>query len=196
MSTQVTLRKGTAAQNNAFTGADGEVTVDTDAHALRVHDGVTPGGFATVVASGGSIVGNLTISGNITGGNLNTGGQVVATANVTGGNIITAGQVVATANVTGGNIITAGTVTASGNINANYFVGNGAALTGLPEGFSNANVATFMADFGSNVIDSTGNITTTANISGSYLLGNGSQLTGITGFDPAKGIIYSYVFGG
>ena len=49
----------------------------------------------------------ITISGNVTGGNLITGAQVVATANITGGNLITGAQVVATGNVTGGNIVTA-----------------------------------------------------------------------------------------
>lgn len=38
------LRRGTTAQNDAFTGADGEVTVDTEKKALRLHDGATVGG--------------------------------------------------------------------------------------------------------------------------------------------------------
>lgn len=42
------LRRGTTAQNDAFTGAEGEVTVDTDKKTLRVHDGATVGG--TVLA--------------------------------------------------------------------------------------------------------------------------------------------------
>ena len=45
MATQLQLRRGTTAENNAFTGGNGEVTVDTDTHALRVHDGSTVGGF-------------------------------------------------------------------------------------------------------------------------------------------------------
>jgi hypothetical protein len=52
MAQQWQLRRGNTAQNNAFTGAAGEVTVDTTTHALRVHDGSTAGGFTidTVVA--------------------------------------------------------------------------------------------------------------------------------------------------
>lgn len=38
------LRRGTTAQNDTFTGAAGEVTVDTDRESLRVHDGSTMGG--------------------------------------------------------------------------------------------------------------------------------------------------------
>lgn len=44
MSKAIQLRRGTAAQHTAFTGAVGEVTVSTDDRTLRVHDGVTPGG--------------------------------------------------------------------------------------------------------------------------------------------------------
>ena len=44
MSTQVQYRRGTGSQNNAFTGALGEITVDTTNWTLRVHDGVTAGG--------------------------------------------------------------------------------------------------------------------------------------------------------
>ena len=38
------LRRGTTAQNDAFTGAAAEVSVDTDRKSLRVHDGSTLGG--------------------------------------------------------------------------------------------------------------------------------------------------------
>ena len=44
MSTQVQYRRGTSSQNNAFTGALAEITVDTTNWTLRVHDGVTAGG--------------------------------------------------------------------------------------------------------------------------------------------------------
>lgn len=43
--TQVKRRRGTTAQNDAFTGAEGEIVVDTEKHTLRVHDGATLGGF-------------------------------------------------------------------------------------------------------------------------------------------------------
>ncbi len=45
VATQVKRRRGTTAENNAFTGAEGEIVVDTERHELRVHDGVTQGGF-------------------------------------------------------------------------------------------------------------------------------------------------------
>jgi len=47
MPTVLQFRRGTTAQNNAFTGAAGEISVDTDNDSLRIHDGTTAGGFET-----------------------------------------------------------------------------------------------------------------------------------------------------
>lgn len=47
----IQLYRGTTAQNDAFTGAAGEVTVDTDVNGLRVHDGSTVGGHAIYTKS-------------------------------------------------------------------------------------------------------------------------------------------------
>ena len=52
MANQVQFRRGTTTQNNAFTGAAGEITYDTDAKTLRLHDGTTAGGGATVLTTG------------------------------------------------------------------------------------------------------------------------------------------------
>jgi hypothetical protein len=56
MSKQVQFRRGTYIESEAFTGAEGEITVDTDNTTLRVHDGVTQGGKP--------ITGNVHFSGN------------------------------------------------------------------------------------------------------------------------------------
>jgi len=45
MATQVQFRRGTTAQNNSFTGAVGELSIDTEVKAIRIHDGSTAGGF-------------------------------------------------------------------------------------------------------------------------------------------------------
>ena len=47
MATQVQFRRGTTSETNAFTGAVGEVTVDTTKNRIVVHDGVTAGGIPT-----------------------------------------------------------------------------------------------------------------------------------------------------
>ena len=44
MAIQIQLRQGTTTEHNTFTGAVGEVTVDTTKKALVLHDGVTAGG--------------------------------------------------------------------------------------------------------------------------------------------------------
>ena len=46
MSRVLQIRRGTTAQNDNFTGLAGEITYDTDAKTIRVHDGQTLGGVA------------------------------------------------------------------------------------------------------------------------------------------------------
>ena len=45
MSKQWQIRRGTTAENDAFTGASGEITMDTEKKAIRIHDGSTQGGI-------------------------------------------------------------------------------------------------------------------------------------------------------
>jgi hypothetical protein len=51
MSTQVQYRRGSGSQNDSFTGALGEITVDTTAKTIRVHDGATAGGSNVATVS-------------------------------------------------------------------------------------------------------------------------------------------------
>lgn len=44
MSIKLQIRRGSNAENNSFTGAVGELTMDTDKKELRIHDGSTQGG--------------------------------------------------------------------------------------------------------------------------------------------------------
>ena len=48
MAIQLQLRKGTKIQNDAFTGAEGELTYDSTTKTVRVHDGTTQGGVGFV----------------------------------------------------------------------------------------------------------------------------------------------------
>lgn len=63
MSSLLKLRRGSTIAHETFTGADGEVTFNTDTNALVTHDGSTVGGFSHVKAadlsafSGSSLVG-------------------------------------------------------------------------------------------------------------------------------------------
>ena len=51
MPTTVQFRRGTTAQNNAFTGANGEISVDTSDSRIVLHDGSTAGGSRHALAS-------------------------------------------------------------------------------------------------------------------------------------------------
>jgi len=65
MATQVQFRRGTTTQNNAFTGAIGEITYDTQVKTLRLHDGSTAGGGAVVTINAGTqTLTNKTLSTN------------------------------------------------------------------------------------------------------------------------------------
>jgi hypothetical protein len=127
------------------------------------------GASGTFAVSNAATVGTtLSVTGNITGANLNTGAQVVAVGNVTGGNIVTAGLITAagaitsTANVTGGNLRTGGLISATGNITSagnvagTFFIGNGSQLTGLSLGVSVTKFVNGTSE--GNIGDSGGNI--------------------------------------
>jgi hypothetical protein len=128
MPTQLQFRRGTTAQNNAFTGAAGEISIDTDLNTMRVHDGSTAGGqtlptltatqtftnktlTSPTITGTGAIAGTFT--GNITGdvtGNADT--ATTATALATARAIQVSGAVTGTANFDGSaaiNIVTTNT---------------------------------------------------------------------------------------
>jgi hypothetical protein len=63
MATQTQLRRGTAAQNNSFTGAVGELSYDTENKSIRVHDGSTAGGIEVITEAH---TGGLDVTGTIT----------------------------------------------------------------------------------------------------------------------------------
>lgn len=63
--TQIQLRRGTTAQIALFTGAVGEVTVDTDKDTLVAHDGATLGGFPLPRQGGPANFTTLDASGNV-----------------------------------------------------------------------------------------------------------------------------------
>jgi hypothetical protein len=72
----------------------------------------------------------ITATGNVTGGNLITAGQVVATGNVNGGNIVTLNTVtgatiIGTTSVTGGNIVISGDNITDTNGRVNFNVAGG-----------------------------------------------------------------------
>ena len=78
---EVKLRRGTTSQHSSFTGAEGEVTVDTDLDTLRVHDGSTAGGVrlakhSELSAGGGGTVTSVGSGTGLTGGPITSSGTL------------------------------------------------------------------------------------------------------------------------
>jgi hypothetical protein len=134
----------------------------TYGNTISVAGNITGGNLLT----GGSISATSTITSaaNVTGGNILTGGVISATANVTGGNVLTGGVISATANVTGGNVLTAGLISATSTITSAANITGGNVLTG-------------------GLISATSTITSAANITGGNILTGGliSATANITG---------------
>jgi hypothetical protein len=83
MTTRIQLRRGTKTQHNSFTGATGEVTINTTDNSLHVHDGTTQGGFPAAKSDLANVSGaiNLSLSGITTTGSLSIGStQVISSA--------------------------------------------------------------------------------------------------------------------
>ncbi len=163
---------------------------------------------AVLSALGVGVTGIVSASGNITGGNITTGGTATVTGNVTGGNLAIGGLATVTGNITGGNITTGGSlaVTGTGNITGNVNGGNlrttglitatgtvtggnvasGGFITAASTVSSVGNITSSANVAGANVIASA-NVSAIGNISGTYFIGNGSQLTGLSAaFTVAK----------
>lgn len=124
--------------------------------------GYTDSDAANLLASFGS--NNISTTGNIDSGNI-TASYVYG--DTTEANVFTGGS----ANISGN-------ISASGNITGSYIFGNGSQLTGLPSSYSNSNVATFLAAYGSNTISTTGNITAGILNSSGSIYGNPDLILG------------------
>ena len=113
-------------------------------------------------------------TGNVTAGNVLTGGLIDATGNITGGNLITAGLATVTGNVIGGNINTAGQVVATGNVNG----GNVVAVALV----SGANVTATSNVTGANIVGTTSGTFANIRISSSSIDSDDTRIT-INGAD-------------
>ena len=137
---------------------------------------ITAGNIAVELPS------TITLSGNITGANLLTGGLISAGGNITGANLLTGGLISATGNIrtadllsaggniTGANLLTGGLISATGNITTSDLIAASGNITG-------ANILT------GGLISATGNITgadvisqNTIQLSGSEDLANGASV--------------------
>ena len=197
MPTQVQFRRGSGSQNNSFTGGAGEVTVNTDNNALRVHNGSTSGGFELARAdlSNVSGIGSVSISGISTVGSLSIGStEVISGArqlkNITSLDATTTATIESAVsaapndftslNISGIGTIAVGTVTnltgtaatittlRSTTINAD----TGNIVTGVTTNFTSTNGTV------TNLTGTAGTITTLRSTTGNFTTGN--IVTGVT----------------
>jgi hypothetical protein len=123
MATQVQFRRGTTTETSGFTGALGEVTVDTTKDTCVVHDGVTAGGFPLLRQDGSNS--------SLSAGSLSSCALKFATSLSTGIYSPSAGQLalvnngVASITIDGtgvvtipGNAIISGSLTVTGTLNS------------------------------------------------------------------------------
>jgi hypothetical protein len=79
MTAQVQFRRGSTVQHNTFTGAVGEVTLDTTKQTLIVHDGSTAGGIAEIVTKTATqTLTNKTLTSPTFTGNLTTENLIIS----------------------------------------------------------------------------------------------------------------------
>lgn len=123
MPTVLQHRRGTTTQNNSFTGAVGELAIDTTLNVVVVQDGTTAGGFPQVNTTSTQTVYNKTF-------------PVISGVTVHSGNLV-ANSATASTSTTTGALIVAGGVGVSGNIFlSGNVVGNGNGAWTIPVGTS------------------------------------------------------------
>jgi hypothetical protein len=175
MSTQVQFRRGTTTQNNAFTGAAGEITYDTDVKTLRLHDGTTAGGGAIVLNNTSA---QTALNKTFSTGSVWTGNAVGLAYGGTGSALTAAAGAVPYSTSSGLGLSAAGTsgqVLTSGGTNSPVWVNASSLTTGTATVATTAtNIAGGSA--GQLVIQSDTNLSTfiTAGASGTFLQSAGA----------------------
>jgi hypothetical protein len=177
VSTAANVRASNLIANNVVSTRDVSVTgniVGVNSAAIRnINIDVANITVSNILQGAGAVQ----VSGNVSGGNINTGGVISTTGDVRAANVTASGNIVTGSgsggNISGANVISANTgsfvnltttgqISAAGNVTAEFFIGNGSQLTGLPESYSNANVASYL-------LTNTGNIAAGAFISDRFV---------------------------
>jgi len=144
MPTEVQFRRGTTAQNNSFTGAAGELSVNTTNNSLRIHDGSTAGGFEVAKADLSNTVGT---GGTVFAENIGIGTTIVITSAFQLQNIAsidaTTTATIEAAITTGSNDFSSLNVSGIGTVVGEFNVGTGGTvLTALSQvGISSVGIA-------------------------------------------------------
>jgi hypothetical protein len=130
--------------------------------------GTTYGNSNVVTLLAGFGSNTLSTTGNITGGNLITSAQVVASGVVQSGTgLSTGGYLSVDGDADLHKTTVTGNLSATGNITGSYILGNGSQLTGLAATYSNSNVQAYLPTYSGNIgaLTVTGNLTVTGTTS-------------------------------
>ena len=144
MPTEVQFRRGTTAQNNSFTGAAGELSVNTDNNSLRIHDGSTAGGFELAKSDLSNTVGT---GGTLFAANVGIGTTIVISGDFQLKNIqsldATTTATIESAVAAAPNDFTSLSISGIGTVVGEFNVGTGGTvLTGLSQaGISSVGIA-------------------------------------------------------
>ena len=148
MTKQVQRRRGTASQHTSFTGADGELSVNTTNKSVHVHDGVTTGGIEAARADLGN-VSDASLNTALAGNTLSS--LTITSADINGGTID--GTTIGSASPAAitGTAITGTSFVSSGNMS---FADNAKAIFG-----AGSDLQIYHTGGNSNIVDNgTGNL--------------------------------------
>lgn len=192
MAVSLKLRRGTTSQHSSFTGAEGEVTVDTTKDTLVVHDGSTAGGVPLAkesalssYATDSSVVkltGNQTIGGTKTFSSTISGSITGNAETVTNGVYTTGDQTI------GGTKTFSNTITGSVSGNAGT-VTNGVYTTGNQ---TIGGTKTFSSTITGSVSGNAGTVTNGVYTTGDQTVGGTKTLSSNPVFSAgtANGVLY------
>jgi len=172
MPTEVQFRRGSTAQNNSFTGAAGELSVNITNNSVRVHDGSTAGGFELAKAD----LSNTTGLGTVSAANVGIGSTIVISAGFELKNIqsldATTTATIESAIAAAPNNFTSLNVTGIGTVIGTFNVGTGGTvLTALSQaGISSVGI-------NSTVPTATLDVTGTAKVSTMVTVGSAVTIT-------------------